>query len=110
MFQHLFPEYLNKGSHGQAVAVLQLLLVTHRLVDDLLIDGEYGPLTAEAVRRIQEKYGLEQDGHFGPDTRSAFTKEIGFHVNSIPKTPFDRQTYAVLPDKTRSDSATTDPS
>lgn len=95
----LFPQYLDRGSHGQAVAMLQLLLVTHGLAaPGLAIDGEYGDVTAESVRRVQERHGLEQDGHFGPDTRKGFAEELGgFHVNSIPKSPFDRETLAILP-------------
>lgn len=97
--EQLFPQYLNRGSHGQAVAVLQLLLVINGFAaPGLAIDGEYGDVTAESVRLIQKRHGLELDGNFGPDTRAALAKELGgFNVNSIPKGPFDRQTYAVSP-------------
>lgn len=97
-FEPLFPEFLNRGSHGQAAAMLQLLLTNYRLAaEGLVLDGEYGDVTAKSVRRIQKRHGLAQDGNFGPDTRKAFAKETGFDVNTIPKGPFDRQTYAVFP-------------
>jgi DNA invertase Pin-like site-specific DNA recombinase/peptidoglycan hydrolase-like protein with peptidoglycan-binding domain len=33
------------------------------------VDGRFGPLTAGAVRRMQDKYGLSADGAVGPKTR-----------------------------------------
>jgi hypothetical protein len=34
----------------------------------LAVDGEYGPLTASAVRTVQGKEGVSQDGDYGPQT------------------------------------------
>jgi DNA invertase Pin-like site-specific DNA recombinase/peptidoglycan hydrolase-like protein with peptidoglycan-binding domain len=37
------------------------------------VDGRFGPLTAAAVRRLQERYGLLPDGIVGPKTRRLLT-------------------------------------
>lgn len=36
----------------------------------LVVDGDYGPVTAAAVKKFQKKYGLVVDGIFGPKSRS----------------------------------------
>jgi DNA invertase Pin-like site-specific DNA recombinase/peptidoglycan hydrolase-like protein with peptidoglycan-binding domain len=37
------------------------------------VDGRFGPLTAAALRRLQERYGLVPDGIVGPKTRRLLT-------------------------------------
>lgn len=34
-----------------------------------LITGYFGPLTADAVKKFQEKYGIPSTGYFGPMSR-----------------------------------------
>ncbi len=59
------------GSHGDAVrAVQQFGLVPSPGVDPLTVDGSYGPLTTERVRRYQQSWGLGVDGVAGPETWS----------------------------------------
>ena len=68
----LFPECLNQGSEGLAVAVLQAFLKFCGFDNnELVVDGEYGPKTAEAVKRLQRYLKIEEDGNFGPQTREA---------------------------------------
>jgi hypothetical protein len=60
---HVEPKraMLRKGSRGQSVTELQLLL-------GIRGDGEFGPATDKAVRAYQHKHGLEVDGYVGPAT------------------------------------------
>lgn len=59
------------GDTGDAVrAVQQFGLVPSPGVDPLVVDGSYGPITAERVRFFQESWGLTQDGIAGPETWS----------------------------------------
>ena len=52
---------LKKGSRGDDVRILQQAL-------KLYPDGVFGPLTEEAVKEFQRKYGLVADGIVGPHT------------------------------------------
>lgn len=55
---------LKIGSRGMQVDALQMNL--NALGEDLDIDGQFGYLTAGALRRFQKKYGLVVDGIYGP--------------------------------------------
>lgn len=60
-----------EGDTGDAVrAVQQFGHVTSPGVDPLVVDGIYGPLTAERVRFFQESWGLTIDGIAGGETWS----------------------------------------
>lgn len=57
--------------HGSpAVRLLQRRLVEQGISPGP-VDGRYGPLTAVAVRRLQQARGLTVDGIVGPQTRAA---------------------------------------
>lgn len=60
--------YLNPGSSGMAVRLLQEALNQTGLVPKLNADGVYGPATKKAVMDYQKKQGLETDGIAGPQT------------------------------------------
>jgi DNA-binding winged helix-turn-helix (wHTH) protein len=64
---------LREGSHGDDVLVLQRQLVQAGY-DPVYLDGQYGPLTATAVRAFQQDYGLVVDGEVGPATRGALQR------------------------------------
>ena len=54
---------VKRGSKGKAVKVLQVIL------GGLDIDGSFGPLTEESVRKFQKTHGgLTVDGVVGPKT------------------------------------------
>lgn len=59
------------GSTGDAVrAVQQFGLVSSPGLPPLVVDGSYGPLTAERVTELQRQWGLTMDGQAGPETWS----------------------------------------
>jgi hypothetical protein len=59
------------GDAGRRVTRLQQLLNTYGA--GLFVDGEYGGLTASAVRRFQQANDLDVDGTVGPGTAAALT-------------------------------------
>ncbi len=63
---------LRVGSGGEDVRELQKLLKRIlSLGDDFKIDGKYGPATANAVRLVQGKAGIQVDGIAGKQTKQA---------------------------------------
>ncbi|GAA1959708.1 peptidoglycan-binding domain-containing protein [Microbacterium deminutum] len=61
----------HSGSTGDAVrAVQQFGLVSSPGLPPLVVDGSYGPLTAERVSELQRQWGLTIDGQAGPETWS----------------------------------------
>lgn len=58
------------GDDGEAVTVLQDALVRCN-GHSVPVDGEYGPVTAEAVAAVQERNGLSANGTFDDATRRA---------------------------------------
>lgn len=60
---------LKQGDQGENVQALQALLAADpTLYPEGLITGFYGPATAKAVKRFQEKNGIEGVGFVGPKT------------------------------------------
>ncbi|MEG3627187.1 peptidoglycan-binding domain-containing protein [Streptomyces poriticola] len=65
---------LSQGSRGYAVEALQRSLrmcVNSWTRNNVVVDGIYGPKTAQAVRYAQAMYGSAVDGVYGPNTRDA---------------------------------------
>ncbi len=60
---------LRQGMSGDDVKVLQNILAGDPDVyPEGLITGTFGPLTSKAVKKFQEKFGLESVGNVGPKT------------------------------------------
>lgn len=95
--EKLFPQYLNVGSKGAAVAALQIILRAKGLNPHIVVDGDYGTETITGVLLLQKWLGVEADGNFGPATRQALLERTGFDVNQIPVQPFLEGTQAVEP-------------
>ena len=60
------------GAAGWDVSVVQFLLVRHGF--PVVLDGEYGTQTGQALRRFQSWAGLTRDGVVGPATRRALVE------------------------------------
>lgn len=62
---------LRPGFKGKRVRKLRRWLVELGCLNRSKLGGTvYGPAVEKAVRRLQKRYGLEQDGVFGPHTRA----------------------------------------
>lgn len=60
---------LQEGMRGDDVKILQQALATDpEIYPEGLVTGYFGSLTREAVRRFQERAGIEQVGRVGPQT------------------------------------------
>ena len=67
-----FNRSLYFGSTGSDVKQLQALLVNEVGYSADLITGYFGSITQNAVKRLQEKYGVKPvSGYFGEITRKA---------------------------------------
>lgn len=102
MSEKLFPEYLNKGSKGPAVAVLQVFLAGGCYGGDCQVfpNGVYDEATAVAVMNLQVDLAFEGndvDGHFGPGTRARLKETLGIDMNAILADIFVGQTVAIVP-------------
>ena len=63
-------EILRSGSRGEAVEALQKKLLG-KGINPGPIDGAFGPKTEDALKRFQEREGLEADGIAGSKTFTA---------------------------------------
>ncbi len=72
------PNYMQKGSKGRAVTLLQVFLCGQALGDEIIFDEEYGEMTATHVRTFQTRHELEADGNFGPATRALAKDRYNF--------------------------------
>ena len=92
-----FPPYLNERSQGPAVKLLQMFLLAMEMNHLIVVDGDYGKETATGVRRLQRKLEVDADGNFGPETREAFRKQLGFDLNKLPVNIFEGENKPVGP-------------
>lgn len=59
---------VHRGSRGPAVEELQTMLNRSGVQPPLAVDGQFGPLTQQAVRDYQTRQGIKIDGIVGPET------------------------------------------
>jgi len=63
------------GATGDDVRELQELLASDpELYPEGIITGYFGPLTARAIERLQERFGIERVGEVGPLTRQTINQ------------------------------------
>ncbi|MBO5809662.1 MAG: peptidoglycan-binding protein [Bacteroidales bacterium] len=67
--------YLKQGSSGMNVYNLQKCL--NYLGESLVLDGRFGPLTKEALKRFQKNYKLIPDGVYGPLSQKKLREVVG---------------------------------
>ena len=68
---------LRQGDNSPAVAQLQEAL-NKALGLSLKTDGDFGPVTVEAVKQFQRKFGIVADGVAGPVTQNALAGGAGY--------------------------------
>ena len=93
----MFPEYLNKGSKGGAVALLQVGLLMGGFSSRIVVDGDYGEETAIGVKVLQAHIGFagnDVDGNFGPATRQRLLEKRGININALQLAMFTEPTVA----------------
>lgn len=83
-------QYDGGSAYNAEVEQLQRALVKGGFLSQAEMDtgpGFYGNRTKAAVARLQEKYGITDDGgvHYGPRTRAALTQALG--TQGSPSTP-----------------------
>src|SRR3990167_6287885 len=89
----VFPTWLNQGSQGRAVTILQVFLAGAGFGSGMVFNGVYDSLTAAHVRNLQAFLGKEDvDGHFGPKTREFVLNRYGIDFNTLPLRPFRAST------------------
>ena len=60
------------------------------------IDGDYGPVTATAVKAFQKKHGLTQDGQFGPkESCPKFNELVNKAAATTTTTQDTKTTYKI---------------
>lgn len=65
------PPTLRKGDTGEEVKILQMKL--NKIGANLLVDGQFGPRTEQAVRTFQTSKNLTPDGVVSPETWEALS-------------------------------------
>lgn len=69
---------LREGNRGEQVAMLQRMLAQDSsLYPEGTVSGYFGKLTAAAVKRFQQKHGIEQVGNVGPKTLKKLNEIFG---------------------------------
>ena len=71
------PRYMNQGSEGPHVTLVQVVLCGVGMGEHMTFDGYYSHLVAAKVKRMQELLHIEADGNFGPVTRQAVKDVYG---------------------------------
>src|SRR3990167_10544117 len=83
-----FTKFLKKGESSEEVKQLQEFLKQFSVIyPEGLVTGFFGSLTENAVRRFQEKQGIESIGIVGPKTIKKLNEFTGGGIRAIPAVP-----------------------
>ena len=77
ILQVKFQSALGRGSKGDEVAALQKILIAEGFLAAGLDTGFFGPATETALKKLQEKLGVEPVGFVGPKTRTKLNELPG---------------------------------
>ncbi len=74
---------LGQGMSGEDVKILQGVLAAQPdIYPEGIVSGYYGPLTSKAVRKYQEKFGIDPVGRVGPITMRKLNEIIVFNASA----------------------------
>lgn len=75
-----FTTFLHKGlSHPEVSSLQEFLRVLPGIYPEGRVTGYYGPLTEQAVKRFQARYGIPALGIVGPQTRAKLNELAGLN-------------------------------
>jgi len=79
---------LSQGMTSDEVKLLQEILATDPdIYPEGLVTGFFGPLTEKAVKKFQAKFGIDQVGVVGPQTRAQINKLLTDGAGNSGKVP-----------------------
>lgn len=79
---------LKVGSEGNDVSALQTFLAKDVSVyPEGIVSGYFGAATQRAIKRFQEKYGIDPVGHVGPATRAKLNELMSGAGTAAPGAP-----------------------
>ena len=80
----MFPDELKLGDKGQAVQVLQLVLLAMGCNREIIHDGECGNQTGLGLHDLQVRLGVSPTCVFDDATNSALFNLHGINLKSLP--------------------------
>lgn len=88
-----FTKNIQRGASGEEVKKLQEFLRSiPNVYPEGVVSGYFGPLTETAVKKFQEKNGIEPVGVIGPKTRAVLNETASGNCSSNTARPcFDRR-------------------
>lgn len=95
-----YPEYvfnrdLTLGMRHSDVKVLQQVLIVEGLMKAGLDTGYFGPITQQAVKSFQARYGIQTVGRVGPQTRAKLNALCQKKNSVTPSTKLDAWALAI---------------
>lgn len=84
----IYPTILQQGAQGNYVRILQYYLAAlsffYNTINEIAVDGDFGPATEQAVREFQQTFGLTVDGKVGRQTWSRILEAYQDILSALP--------------------------